>query len=241
MRGAGASHCDGRGSSPDGRASSNNQAPVAPKQHSEGNNSLLILVAEPGIHPSRERSDVKNAAGKVITPGKKTPGYCGVRLDKVGGDYRSKTSSIINFQHKHWFDSVITIRYFEHLKKKFHTPSGKMLGVILDRAPQHESKEMKKYYKANEDWLCIAFIPGGLTSLMQVGDLVCNAELKLDIKDWYANWKMEAQERLEGDLKIKGHVKLKVTREEIIEVGEAAFARFNLKQIKNPTVRNCFT
>jgi hypothetical protein len=42
---------------------------------------------------------------------------------------------------------------------------------------------------------------------------------------------MEAQERLEGDLNIKGHVKLKVTREEIIEVGEAAFARFNLKQI----------
>eukprot|EP01047_Picozoa_sp_COSAG01_P024018 COSAG01_NODE_1470_length_10206_cov_12.111408_4_plen_79_part_00 len=24
-------------------------------------------------------------------------------------------------------------------------------------------------------------------------------------------------------------------------MGEAAFARFNLKQIKNPTVRNCFT
>lgn len=75
-----------------------------------------------------------------------------------------------------------------------------------------------------------------LTSMMQVGDLVCNADLKVAWMDWYTKWKVEA---LKG--RALGHCQLKITREEIIEAGETIFREFNRRQVTNPTIRKCFT
>ena len=76
-----------------------------------------------------------------------------------------------------------------------------MLGVILDRAPQHENKEVDQFLKENTEWSCIAFVPGGLTSIKQAGDLVANADLKLMIKSLYEEWKIDAIKKLQGYLK----------------------------------------
>lgn len=44
---------------------------------------------------------------------------CKVQLDACGGRYRSRTTSSVNFQHKHWFDGVITIRYLRFLQTQY--------------------------------------------------------------------------------------------------------------------------
>ena len=85
------------------------------------------------------------------TNGKPTPGYCGSRNDAIGGQYRSRRTSLINFQHKHWFDSVITIRLLLHLERIYHDFERKMLGVILDRTPQHENKEVDQVSRTLAD------------------------------------------------------------------------------------------
>ena len=88
-----------------------------------------------------------------------------------------------------------------------------------------------------EDWLRVAYIPGGLTSLLQVCDLVCNKDLKAAIKHWYRQWKVKALKAKEST---KGHVKLAMPRDDFIPALEQIFNEFNVKQRTNPTIKNCF-
>ena len=105
----------------------------------------------------------------------RNPKACRNQLDRVDGNYRTMKSSHVNFQHKHWFDKFITLRYLKDviLPYKEMYP-GKHVGFILDEAPAHMSKMVMDWVHEQEDWLTVIFIPGGLTSILQVGDLLCN-------------------------------------------------------------------
>ena len=88
--------------------------------------------------------------------------------------FNSQTcSSICNLQKGS--TRFITLRYLKDviLPYKEMYP-GKHVGFNLDEAPAHMSKMIMDWVHEQEDWLTVIFIPGGLTSILQVGDLLCN-------------------------------------------------------------------
>jgi len=103
-------------------------------------------------------------------------------------------------------------------------------------APCQSNKKVDAWVKEQSDWLIVAVIPGGLTSILQVGDLVANAQLKATLKRWLDAWRMKKLRTLRD----KGHVKLALPREELIDFMEETIAEFNRKQHTNPTIDNCF-
>ena len=72
---------------------------------------------------------------------------------------------------------------------------------------------------------------------MQVGDLVCNADLKIAIKNWYRRWKMSELRERESET---SHIKLKMPRDDLIKAMEDIIFAYNTKQQQNPTIRRCF-
>ena len=72
---------------------------------------------------------------------------------------------------------------------------------------------------------------------MRVGDLVCNADLKIAIKNWYRRWKMSELRERESET---GHIKLKMPRDDLIKAMEDIIFAYNTKQQQNPTIRRCF-
>ena len=146
------------------------------------------------------------------------------------------TSSIVRFQHKHWFDSFITKDYLRWVKEYYWKP-GEMIGLIWDRAPCQANAEIDAFIETQKDWLIVACIPGGLTSIIQFGDLIANAQLKAYLKLWAAEWRCAKLRAMGWPV---GHVKLKLDREELVLAMEKIIAKFNAKQRENPTIDKCF-
>ena len=71
--------------------------------------------------------------------------------------------------------------------------------------------------------------------MLQVGDLCCNADIKIALKSWYARWKTK---ELSG--RSVGHTKLKLPRDELIAAMEEVFKKFNMSQRRNPVVKKTF-
>ena len=67
--------------------------------------------------------------------------------------------------------------------------------------------------------------------------VVCNADLKIAIKNWYRRWKMSELRERESET---GHIKLKMPRDDLIKAMEDIIFAYNTKQQQNPTIRRCF-
>ena len=93
--------------------------------------------------------------------------------------------SFVNFQHKHWFDEAITIRYLKALVYEM-CPNLKV-GLTWDQAPQHCGQKVMAFIQElqSQNRLIVKRIPAGLTSVMQVCDLYGNKTLKQLIKTEY--------------------------------------------------------
>ena len=76
-------------------------------------------------------------------------------LDRIGGRYRSMTTSRVSFQKKHWFDSDITLRWLRDLLVEFPAPA--IIGLIWDRAPCHMSKAVDQFLEEHADRLWESF------------------------------------------------------------------------------------
>jgi hypothetical protein len=102
---------------------------------------------------------------------------------------------------------------------------------------QYRDHHVKDFIEQAEadDWLRVAYIPGGLTSLLQVCDLVCNKDLKAMIKSWYQGWKIKALKQLP-----RGQVKLPMPRDEFVVALEDIFRKYNAKERSKPTIKPCF-
>ena len=74
-------------------------------------------------------------------------------------------------------------------------------------------------------------------AVIQVGDLVANAQLKVALKQWAAEWRTQQLQQMGWPA---GHVKLTLRREEIVSTMERIIAEFNAKQMVNPTIDKCF-
>ena len=71
---------------------------------------------------------------------------------------------------------------------------------------------------------------------MQPCDLVVNKDIKVEVKKWYARWRMRQIRNAPTD----GHFVLKMPRDEIVAAMEDVFAVLQSAQEAQPTVRNCF-
>ena len=145
------------------------------------------------------------------------------------------------FQKKHWFDSRITRRYLLDLKARY---PGQLIGLIWDSAPSHKDTASIEFLKQAEDdgWLKVVRIPGGITSVVQVGDIACNGPLKKRVKALYGKWRSaqirEIQEK--NNSRYTGNEKLVVSRDRIIEWVERAIREYNSDQMQDNTIVKTF-
>ena len=118
---------------------------------------------------------------------------------------------------------------------QLHRPRDAKVGLIWDMAPCQANKKVDEWVAGESDWLTVAVIPCSLTSILQVGDLVANSQLKYALKAWVSKSRMKKM-RESKDI---GHLKLKLYPPELLDAMEDIIADFN-QQLTNPTIDNCF-
>ncbi|KAL7539007.1 hypothetical protein ACHAWF_006267 [Thalassiosira exigua] len=100
-------------------------------------------------------------------------------------------TGFMTFQKKHWFDEDITIMWLEWILDVIHP--GKKVGISLDMAPAQRGGRVKEYVdkRTADGRLVLKYIEGGLTSVLQVCDLVANKDIKAIIKRLYLQYRTE--------------------------------------------------
>ena len=146
------------------------------------------------------------------------------------------------FQKKHWFDGDITVEWFEWVLNILYP--GQKVGISIDMAPCQTKKEVKEYIekKEVEGRLVVGYINGGLTSVLQVCDLVANKEFKAEIKRLYMRFRAEylKAERAKTPDEPMRRIKIKIQVVKMTEIVEQSVKTFNDKQCGNPSIRNTF-
>ena len=184
-------------------------------------------------------------SSKVLPPFLVFTGVSGARLDKQyatwhtqGGDV--KHTARVCFQKKHWFDWQITLRYLKFLDE--HCPAGEVIGLVWDMAPSHCHSEVKKWLdeKLAEGRMCYFVIPAGMTSILQICDLLLNAPVKSMIKAYYTMWRTAQMRELRRQ-GLLGHIKLKVNRPALIGWIEDVVRDLNRKELSKRSIEACFT
>ena len=158
---------------------------------------------------------------------------CRYRTWTEGGEGRT---ACVRFQKKHWFDTDVTIEWLNWLHEQF---PGKKIGLIWDHAPAHVNKVIAEYLRRNTSWLTTSLIPGGLTSVLQVCDLIINKKLKQNIRELYYRWRAPHVRSLR-ESGVKGRVDIKIPRDTLIDICEKSVKKLNLQERLKPTIRKMF-
>jgi hypothetical protein len=137
-------------------------------------------------------------------------------------------ASCVNFNPTHWMNKEMAKRYIDWLVGCFE--EGESIGLIWDSASSHTAEEVVQY--AQDKGISMGFIPGGLTSVMQVCDLVVNKPLKQRFKQIYTAYKLRNDP---GPGK-----KVKVQRDDVLVWLEQAIAEFNQANEANRLIERSF-
>ena len=150
-------------------------------------------------------------------------------------------TATITFHHKHWFDEDITIEYLEHL---LNLHPGKKIGLIWDACKAHSTPLVQAFIEEHSDRIVCVGITGGLTSVIQVCDLVANKDIKQFIRNRYYMWRTEFIRAERSKLIQAGtpdeRIKLKIPRDVMINVVEEAFKEFNRRELERESIRKTF-
>ncbi|KAL7531804.1 hypothetical protein ACHAWF_003919 [Thalassiosira exigua] len=119
------------------------------------------------------------------------------------------------FQPKPLFDEDITIEWLDWQLDVIYP--GKKVGITLDRAPAHHGGRVMQHIKkrVDEGRLALVDIDGGLTSILQVCDLVANKEIKSLIQKGYLRYRVgyiKAQREKNNDPNERVNVKVPVVK-----------------------------
>ena len=157
------------------------------------------------------------------------------RYESWKNDGEGRTATIA-FQKRHWFDTDITIRWLKWLQQQF---PGKKIGLIWDHAPAHTNSIVNQFLQLASTWLTAVLIPGGLTSVLQVCDLIINKVFKQFARNGYYSWRTRfiKEKRLEG---VSGKLKVKIPRDVLINIIEESIKKMNRLQQQKPTIRSMF-
>ena len=152
------------------------------------------------------------------------------KWDKVQADESFGGTASVHHQEKHWFDGTITARYVRWLCDECYPR--KKVGLLWDHAPSHVGEEARAVISKceREGKLVVLLVPRGLTSIMQVCDLVVNKELKRMIKDKYQFWRSVELNFQRKRVGLNKQINLKVPTEVMIRFVEEAIVDFNHKQ-----------
>lgn len=137
------------------------------------------------------------------------------------------------FQKKHWCDSLVIVKYLKHLLGAY---PGQRIGLIWDKAPAHNSKFVQDFLADYDNRISIFTLPGGMTSVMQVGDICLNHPIKVGMRQWYAGWRRQQIEAQAG----AGHIRLRFDRDAFLRGLEGVIAGFNHNEHTARTIENTF-
>ena len=158
-----------------------------------------------------------------------------------------KGISCVNHQESHWFDEIISVRYLKFLVTELYPPPAKV-GLTWDHAPQHCTGIVREYIDKleSEGRLVVEMIPKGLTSVIQVCDLITNRGLKRNTKSKYYNWRAsyirDKREKLLQAGNPNGRISVRVSTPTMIGFIEEAVEDFNAAQLSSeyPSVKKFF-
>ena len=158
-------------------------------------------------------------------------GKTGKTLDKRYSDWSRRPGHFgsMNFQDRHWFDRVITLRWIYWLVVQF--PQTLTIGLIWDACPSHKSQMVRVRLDELRDQhrLFTVGIPGGLTSILQVGDICINKPCKGFLRSKYADYEMSQIEELRAS-GVKGRLKIKISRDLLMTWTEEFVRSVNQKE-----------
>ena len=158
-------------------------------------------------------------------------GKTGATLDNRYKDWSQRPGHFgsMNFQIKHWFDKVITLRWINWLVDLL--PRGARIGLVWDACPSHLSKLVQDRLQELEDQekMWTIAIPGGMTSILQVGDICINGPCKKSLRASYLAYTLEEVQRRRA-LGERGKIVVKVTRDQLMTWTENFVRDFNNKE-----------
>ena len=169
---------------------------------------------------SCEMFDSKILPPFVVMDGK-PDGYLSRRYADWEGE------AVVKFQAKHWMDNATALTYLDWLHSCF--PNEK-IGLIWDHAAAHKSDQILLH--AREIGITVAFIPAGMTSILQVCDLVINKPLKAAFKRRYCAFKMRSDPGPGG--------KYKVERDDVLVWIEEATKELSRKLLVDRSIAGAF-
>ena len=118
------------------------------------------------------------------------------------------------------------------------------VGISLDMAPAQRGGRVKEYVdkRTAEGRLVLEYINGGLTSVLQVCDLIANKDIKAIIKRLYLKYRSEfiRAERAKYPDEPDRRVAMKLPIEKMMEIIEAAVVEFNTKQRETESIKGTF-
>jgi hypothetical protein len=149
---------------------------------------------------------------------------------RLAREWKDHSPAAVRFQRNHWMDAELAIEYLQWIKSLFRRNDKIML--VWDRASQHFTDEVLQ--KAVELGIKIEFIPEGLTSVLQVCDLLCNRPLKHAIKVKYNSYLTS------GNLVRSNNGSVVVTRESLVQWAEEACEDFMVRHAAERTIAHVF-
>ena len=135
--------------------------------------------------------------------------------------------SCIRFQESHWMDKPTAIDYLDFIRECFPHD---VIGLVWDSASIHISDDVLTH--AKNIGIVIETIPAGMTSIIQVCDLLCNKPIKQYFKRRYQAWKMRQN--------IPAGNKYKVKREDVISWLELNILEFNERHNESRSIESMF-
>ena len=135
--------------------------------------------------------------------------------------------SCIRFQESHWMDKPTAIDYLDFIRECFPHDA---IGLVWDSASMHISDDVLTH--AKNIGIVIETIPAGMTSIIQVCDLLCNKPIKQYFKRRYQAWKMRQN--------IPAGNKYKVKREDVISWLELSILDSMKSTMSQEALSQCF-
>ena len=121
----------------------------------------------------------------------------------------------------------------------------KKVGLIWDAFSAHSGPKVKAFLDKHKERLFAVGIKGGLTSVIQVYDLVANKNLKRLIRKRYYKWRTDHLKEKRAalvsmGLDINTRIKIKIPIDDMASLVEAAFDEFNVQERSCATIRKTF-
>ena len=147
--------------------------------------------------------------------------------------FSKRIGSTVVFNVNHWMSGQAFIVYLESLRRMF---LGNRIGLIVDHFSGHYSQEVKSYIEdtngRDNTYIMIKMIPKGLTSVLQVGDVGINHDLKVLVKQ-------DFQERIAAKRFGIVENKLRIDRLQFLDIVEGAFKTL-MKEKSDEWIRDLF-